>query len=165
MRCASRGFSLLEILVVMTIVAVLAGTIVLGFTGADAERNLRGIAERIAIRVEHARQYALQRNTEWGVYVDPDSYRFFEFDPAQRAWVEQDYRPFRPGEADLDSVSFHVKTERLDVERFGDKDLPKIILFSSGEATPFEWSVQPDWDSQPWIVESDGLGPATASRP
>ena len=159
------GFTLLELLVVFVIVGLLMGTVVLGFTGADAEQAMRGTAERIAMRIELARQYALQRNKEWGVYVEDTDYRFAEFDPIQATWVEQAHRPFLSDGA-IERISFRVAVEGLDLEQFGagEDDLPDIIVFSSGEITPFEWFVDPEWDSLAWVVSSDGLARATVTR-
>ena len=159
------GFTLLELLVVMVIFLVLTGTVVLGFTGADEEQELRGMAERIGARIELARQQSLQRNREWGVFVEPDRYRFAELDTARGQWIDQAYRPFladglRP------RIAFRVEIEGFDREQFGveEENLPNIILFSSGEVTPFKWYLQPAWDAPPWIVSSDGLAEARADR-
>ena len=81
----NSGFTLLEILVVMTIVAILTGTVILGFTGTSVEQDLKGAAQRMAMRVELARQQALQRNREWGIFIRDDGYEFAEFDPDQGA--------------------------------------------------------------------------------
>ena len=69
-------------------------TVILGFTGADEAQRLRGVAERIQVRLELARESALQRNREWGVHVQRNAYRFVEFDPMTGKWVAQQYRPF-----------------------------------------------------------------------
>ena len=161
----SGGFTLLELLVVMVIFLVLTGTVVLGFTGADDEQELRGMAERIGGRIELARQYALQRNREWGVFVESDSYRFAELDTAQGAWIEQAYRPFI-ADGLTPRIDFRVVIEGFDREQFGvsEEELPNIILFSSGEVTPFTWYVEPEWDAAPWIVSSDGLSESRIDR-
>lgn len=157
------GFTLLELLVVMVLFAILMGTVVLGFTGADERQELRGMAERIGIRIELARQYALQRNREWGIFVQEDRYRFAELDTQQGTWVEQAYRPF-VADGLTPRISFRVEIEGFDPEQFGsaEEDLPSIILFSSGEVTPFEWYLEPAWDGPPWVVSSDGLSEARA---
>ena len=155
---------MLELLVVVAMVAILTGTVILGFTGADQEQRLRGAAEQLSYQVELARQYALQRNREWGVYVEPDAIRFAEFDPEQELWVEKVGRPFSgvklPG-----NLEFSVESEGLDqlseAEREG---LPKIILFSSGEVTPFTLTMEPGWESVPWTLSSDGLSRVEAQR-
>ena len=162
-----RGFTLLELLVVIAIVAVLMGTVIVGFTGADEERRLRTVAEDIQRRLELARQNAVQRNREWGVHVQDNSYRFTEFDPQSGIWVTQAQRPFATA-GDVPRIEFDVEIEGFDVGLFGTSDpeeeLPDIVFFSSGEVTPFTWALVPDWGTMPWMLSSDGLAAVTAER-
>ncbi len=162
-RC-HRGFTLLEVLVVVVIVGILTGTVILGFTGADMEQELKGAAQRLAVRVELARQHALQRNREWGIYVRDESYAFAELDPETGSWIERSGRPF--DQEDLpDAIRLRVATEGVGELPFADgEDLPQIVVFSSGEITPFTIMLEPDWDTIPWLVSSDGLSRAAASR-
>ncbi len=161
----ASGFTLLELLVVLIIFAVLTGTLVLGFSGADEEQALRGLAERISARVELARQYALQRNREWGIFVEPDTYRFMELDPQRGRWVEQAYRPF-VSEGRTARIAFRVETEGFDQGQFGvsEEASPDIIVFSNGEVTPFQWYLEPAWQALPWLVRSDGISPSVIER-
>jgi general secretion pathway protein H len=159
-----RGFTLLELLVVVVLVAILTGTVILGFTGADTEQRLRGSAEQMAYAIELARQYALQRNREWGLYVEPDSVRFAEFDPEQRTWVEQTVRPFGETQV-MDNVTLRVESEALnELPNEDEEELPRVMLFSSGEVTPFTLYLEPEWDAAAWEVSSDGLSRTQAER-
>jgi general secretion pathway protein H len=163
---ASRtsGFSLLEILVVLTILAVLTGTVMLSFTGAESEQALKGAAERMAMRIELARQHSLTRNREWGIYVEEAEYRFAEFDPEQQVWIEMVQRPFN--ETDLpDLVGLSLDLEEYDSLPFDEEDeLPQILIFSSGEITPFTLRLEPEWETNPWTVSSDGLARVAVGR-
>ncbi len=158
-----KGFSLLELLVVIAIVGILTGTVILGFTGADLEQYLKGEADRFAIRVELARQYALQRNREWGIFVEEGGYRFAEFDPEQGVWLEKNERPFS-AVSPFETITLRVETDADTLPTTDGKDIPQIIVFSSGEITPFDLYFEPDWESQPWVVQTDGLSPATPER-
>lgn len=163
-RGRAAGFTLLEVLVVVFIVGILTGTVILGFTGADSEQALKGAAERLAVRVELARQYALQRNREWGIFVRDDTYSFAEFDPQSSTWVEREGRPFAQNDLP-EAVRLKVTTEGVGELPFADgEDLPQIVVFSSGEITPFTITLAPDWESIPWEVTSDGLSRAEARR-
>ncbi|HEY5646478.1 MAG TPA: type II secretion system minor pseudopilin GspH [Pseudomonadales bacterium] len=167
-RCHSRqpvgGFTLLELLIVLTILGVITATVMLSFTGADQEQALKGAAERLALRIELARQRSLTRNREWGMFVEIDTYRFAEFDPDQRGWVTQGGRPF--DRDDLPArVRLRVDLEALDDLPFDeDEDLPQILIFSSGEITPFRILIEPEWRTATWVVASDGLAEVTADR-
>jgi len=163
-----RAFTLLEVLVVLTILAILTGTVMLSFTGADLEQSLKGAAERMALRVELARQRALTRNREWGIYVEADAYAFAEFDPDKGFWVQQEGRPFAQNDVPQ-LVALNLELEDFDELPFsgsgkGSEDLPQIVVFSSGEITPFTIRLEPEWDTLPWLVTSDGFSQTQASR-
>lgn len=162
--CAARGFTLLELLIVIVLAATLLGTVVLGFTGADTEQRLRGQADKLAYTIELARQYALQRNREWGLFVEPDSLQFAEFDPEQEQWLTQSGRPW-DGVDLMDGVTLRVESDDVGAVSDADREhLPKVLLFSSGEVTPFSLFLEPEWESLPWEVSSDGLSRTTAQR-
>jgi len=159
----AQGFTLLELLVVVALVAILTGTVMLSLTGADSEQRLKGSAEQLAYRVELARQYALQRNREWGLYVDDNGVRFAEFDPGQSAWIEQTVRPFG-GTVVIENVQLRSETEGFAGLSPRDRErLPQVLVFSSGEVTPFRLFLEPQWNGRVWIVSSDGLSPVRAA--
>ncbi len=159
-----RGFTLLELLVVVSLVGILTGVVVLGFTGADTQQEIKGLAQTMAYRVELARQQALTRNREWGIYVDEQAYRFAEYLPEEGEWEELSRRPF-----DVIDVPEHV-TLRLETEGVGElpfaegERLPQILVFSSGEITPFTVYLEFADTRDPWVVTSDGLARARAVR-
>jgi general secretion pathway protein H len=163
-RRSAAGFTLLEILVVMVIVGILTGTVIFSFTGADSEQRLKGTAQNLAARIELARQHALQRNREWGIYVERDGYRFAEFDVETAQWVEREGRTFGATQVP-EEMELRLKTSGVGELPFADgEDLPQIVVFSSGEITPFTVFVEPDWNTEPWQVTSDGISRTTASR-
>ncbi|MCB1686765.1 MAG: hypothetical protein KDI31_19845, partial [Pseudomonadales bacterium] len=68
--------------------------------------------------------------------------------------------------ADLpDQVSLRLRTEGVGEIPFAEEqDLPQILLFSSGEITPFSLYLEPGERAPAWLVASDGLSRVTASR-
>ena len=170
-----RGFTLIEILVVVVIIGVLAATVMLSFTGGNLAQELRGEAERAALRMELARSNALQRNREWGVLVQEDGYSFLELDPYNAIWVEQSERPLARVTLP-DNMRLRLETEGFELpemlepseeaEDRGEDELPEpnLILCSSGEVTPFTLTFAPEWEASPWFVRSDGLSRVRAER-
>jgi general secretion pathway protein H len=164
LRANRNGFTLIEILVVVVIVAVMAGTVAISFTGADREQLLRTEAERLAMLLEMARQQAVQRNEEWGFFVDESSYGFAAYDEQLGEWVPWNKRPL--SDATLDNIRLRLSVEEqihLPGERSEDAR-PDLVFFSSGESQPFELWLQPNWETRDWRIASDGLSRIEAER-
>jgi len=72
-----RGFTLLELLVVITIMVILAAAVGPGITGTLDGVNLTGGAGKVVDEIEFARQTALTRNlpVEIRIYTDGDTNR------------------------------------------------------------------------------------------
>jgi len=165
------GFTLIEILIVVLVVAILMGVVVSAFSGVDREQKLRGYVERLVMRIEFARDKALQANREWGIYVDDEGVSFAEFDEINDTWVRRSEKPFAR-ESFATTLAFSVEIEQLpelptqrDASNDPEDRLPEILLFSSGETTPFKIRIEPrDWESQPWLVHSDGFSRAAMAR-
>lgn len=155
-RARGCGFTLIELLVVVTIIGVLASVVVLGFVGADRERELKTEAQRLALLIELARDEALQRNEEWGVYIADDHYGFGVYDDRKQTWSEHEDGRFR--RRAVEHMRLAIKVDALVPPGQEElKGVPQIIIFSSGEQTPFEITLKPDWESRPWLVASDGV--------
>ena len=108
----SAGFTFIEILVVMAIIGVLAGTVVLHSIGADRDRKLETEAHRIAALIELARGEAVSRNESWGLVVDETQYGFKIYDELDGSWRDAPNNTFRTRNAPPD-VAFSLQVEGL----------------------------------------------------
>ena len=177
----SAGFTLLELLLVMTIIAILAGTVVVGFGNVGSSQRVRAEAERLALAVEMARSEALRRNALWGLSVDENGYDFKEYDYPEGKWESVARRPFSSHAAD-EGVEFavQVRTEgllfgdlanlasgrsdeeaELAASEFAEEEEEEaldidIAILPGGEITPFDVAVTGE-DAAPWAVRSDGI--------
>lgn len=163
-----QGFTLIEVLVVVVIIAIAMSVIVAGFIGADKEQSFRGFAERMALRVEMARDRAIQTNHEWGIFIEPETLRFAEFDPVSGEWLDRVERPFKIEQTD-DDFRYSVKVEAYPgqdaLATSDDEDLPAVVLFSSGEITPFTLKIEPyAWQTNAWVLSSDGFSRTSTAR-
>ena len=161
----AQGFTLIELLVVVAIVAVLAGLVGTSFVGSGHHPAMEGFAYRMAQRMELARDRALQRNREWGLYINGGEYQFAEFNELTQTWEPYTQRPFHT-ESYAMNVRMDAQVDEYQGQVDADEDsLPEIVLFSSGEVTPFELTIK--HITQPslvWILESDGFTRIKAQR-
>ena len=174
------GFTLLELLLVMTIIGILAATVTLAVSDAGARQRVQTEAERVALAIELARTEALTRNEVWGLSVSPTGYAFQAYDPEEDEWQVLDEPPFLPRRAE-DGLLFGVQAE-LGQRRQADEasgaappflesedddapspaGLPSIAILPGGEITPFEVVVS-SGDLPPWSARSDGIARVLAA--
>lgn len=168
----ARGFTLLEILIVMVLIAILTAaainTINFVVDDADAETEARRIAALGALAAEEA----LLTGREYGLRIDEKELQFFIFDDASGQWqpLAEDNtfhpRPI-PESLDLELVlegqGITLGEENPDAESQTGEDEeelpepPQLVFLSSGEITPFTLSIEAE-DGETWTVEGDLLG-------
>lgn len=81
-----RGFTLIEILVVVAIVTVLLGLAVVKL-GASDESRLQGAAEDLAMRLENVRDEAVIRGQALAFSTDGQGYQFWLADLERNEWL------------------------------------------------------------------------------
>ncbi|MET0376983.1 MAG: GspH/FimT family pseudopilin, partial [Rhizorhabdus sp.] len=87
----SRGFTLIELIVVLVIVAVGATAVMLSLPGP--QRTLRDSSERLAAQAAALRDEAVMSSRPMAIRLQSGGYRFEYFDGA--AWVAETDKPFR----------------------------------------------------------------------
>ena len=174
MRHRQPGFTLIELLVVIviigTIVSIALLSIGVGGDDEDVDRERR----RFASLIEIVRDEAMLQGREFGIEVMQTSYRFVEYDPLARQWVEPPFdelyelRELPEGV----EVALFIDDKRIDLlrepQRLEDPDKkmtsraqtfePHLFVFASGEGTVFEmhfWRPQTDYRA---ILRGDVLG-------
>lgn len=85
-RHAAAGFTLVEILVAIAIVAIASGVAFFAWRGGDAGA-LRREAQRFAGAVEYASQRAQWRHEALGLSVDAAGFRFWQRDVERGTWI------------------------------------------------------------------------------
>lgn len=169
MRRRARGFTLLEVLVVLVIIASMAGLLVLGFRDSP-EQRLRREADALAALLNVAADEAVMRGMELGLAIDDVGYRFVYFDVEKKQWLAVAEKALGPHAfPDTVSVSIQLDGEQLGEqaleriralsERGADEQLrPTLLLLSSGEVTPFTLTLGYG-DEFTVVVSGDGVNP------
>lgn len=136
-----RGFTLLEILVVMVIIAVMTtlGVLSMGTLGQD--RQLDAEVERYADVVAAALEQAVLEGRDFGVYFAPEGYQVYVYAAERQRWetVPDDriYEQHALPEGlemrlELEGRQLQLGTDRPDTPR-----TPQVLVYSSGDVSPY----------------------------
>jgi len=140
----SRGFTLLELLVVLVMIGIILGVMVLSLGDGGRSDQIRQEARRLSTLFSMLSQEAVVNSSEYGVQLKPDGYRFLRFVDGKWQAVENDTllreRQLPEGiELTLyqDKVEVSLQPFSL-LQQEADKAKPQLLFFSSAERTPFE---------------------------
>lgn len=138
-RPLPRGFTLIEILVVIIVVGLLAALAVVNLGGSGQSREMEKEIRELYLLMQTASEQAILNNEEIGLRVLEDGYQFVVFDEQSREWTEQVQRLFRPRSLPEWLVVTPLIEDGLPtLAGEEDKLEPDMVFFSSGEVTPFE---------------------------
>lgn len=175
-RRMARGFSLIEILVVIVIIAIVSGIALLSLGLLGDDRELDTEARRLASLVEVVQDEAVMQGRDFGMEFMTDSYRFVEYDPYGSRWVElfgDELMRLRrlPEDVEFDlyleGQRVQLEYEPADIEETDTEPvvssanndyLPHVLIFSSGDVTPFELRITRQPTDQSVLLEGDFAG-------
>ena len=152
------GFSLLELLTVLIIVGVLAGTVVLTYTSRTETRTLQTHAERFMLTIELARQKSTITNEIWGVKLRSSSYEFLRL-LDDGTWYVIDETPFQHRSVGAD-YWLHARLigQSQNQSIASNKGVePDFVIYPSGEMSPFEVTLTHRATRVERYVFSDGI--------
>lgn len=151
MRQACRGFTLLELMVVMVLVGVLLGMVGLA-TGSTPARLARQEAN-VLIQVLHTlRQQAVLEGREFGLRLEPDSYQVLGLEG-------QGWRPVGGVYRLPEGLELHLELPGQIPSLSTAGEQPQLLLLSSDESTVFTLHLRADKRSL-ISLSSDGLNEA-----
>lgn len=145
----ARGFSLLELLIVVTIIAIFIGATVLSIGVAGRDREMEREMLRLQSLLELLREEALMQSRDYGVMFSANGYRFYLYDYQELAWLEPANDQLLRARQLPEPLSLTLVLEgRNLVLRPGfDADMletprPQVAILASGELTPFAASLR-----------------------
>ena len=144
-RHGSRGFSLIELLVVVFIIGLFAGMAVLSLNVVGVDRELEREALRLQSLLDTLMDEAVLQTRDYGVLFTNNGYRFFVYDYPSLSWLDpvgdEFLREHRLTEPLAMTLFLEDREVVLDSEyepEFGQQPQPQVVLLASGGITPFE---------------------------
>lgn len=172
---SETGFTLVEILVVIFIVMTVLSIGLLSFGIVGDDEELRTETTRYAALAEVAQDDAFMQGREFGIEFMMSAYRFVEYDGLSGLWTDIPddetlrLRPLPDGY----EFELYLEDKRILLDRdpapFEDPDeatsqnsnysySPHLLIYSSGDATPYELHIVRRLDDRRSVVRGDALG-------
>ncbi len=171
----NAGFTLIEILVVVTVIGIIVSIGLLSLSVLGDDRQLRIEARRLSSLLAAAQDEAVMQGREFGLELMRSSYRFVEYDPYEARWLELEIDDIFRERMLPEGLEFDLLLEgrtillsaeaatiadpdSTNVSNTTKKYAPHVLIFSSGEATPFELRIARRSEQQLVILEGNVMG-------
>lgn len=156
------GFTLIELMVVLVVVALLISLVGLNIGGGGERRELEEVTRSLYLRMQAASEEAVVTNREIGLRFHDGRYRFVQLDRDRGQWAAIPAGGLSgarlPEWIELDLITDSGEADALETED-DDELQPDLVFFSSGESTAFDlylwWEEADDGDAQ--LLSSDGV--------
>lgn len=159
---SDRGFTLLEVMVVLVIIGTIIGIITIT---VDTRREKVTIAvDRLASLTRLASEEAVLRSRELALEIKPDGYHFLTlgdegFIPLEGDSLLKERKLPEDLELELYLLGEPVEIDAKKDELSGKVEKPpRILLFSSGEMTPFELRIRDPYTEEEYSVAGEMTG-------
>jgi general secretion pathway protein H len=144
-RVHIHGFTLVEILVVVVIIAIVSAGVILSVNLTGRDSDLEKESNRLLALVNYAREQAELQTREYGLLFRDDGYEFLTFD-VRRGWrdvYEDDALRDRNLPAGLDvRLSVEGRPVVLTKPKDAKDKTPQVMIYSNGDLTSFEITVE-----------------------
>lgn len=184
---SSRGFTLLELLVVMVIIGVLATMVSLAVGGRAVDDRLQAESRRLEELFRLASDEAQAKGLEFGFRQTEDGFEFLVPDGQTGVWevvsdglfrprqipapfvlqLRVDGRLLKPVKSEPAQTQAKEGVDALDpVKRADDSQRiePQILILSTGEMTPFTLDLRLPDAPDSYRVEGNALGELALAR-
>lgn len=141
LRQRPSGFTLIEILVVLVVVGMLVALATFTMGGNSLRRDLDNEVEQLFLLMQTVSEQAVLNNTEFGLIIDLEEeyYQFLAYDLQTGAWTPTAERLLRQRSIpQWMIITPYIENDAPRLASDDDQPRPDVVLFSSGETTPFE---------------------------
>lgn len=181
-RPGERGFTLVELMVVVLIIGLMAAGLVLSVSVTGRDSELEKESERAFQLIKYAREKAELQTREFGLYFGDHDYQFLTFDPRKGLWRAVDEDDALRARRLPEGLKFRLIVEGREVvlKAPDEKDkskktkeqlekealafLPHVMIFSNGDLTSFQLTLERDDPARSVTIGSNDKGGIEAGK-
>ncbi|MBU2704405.1 type II secretion system minor pseudopilin GspH [Zooshikella marina] len=170
----SKGFTLVEVLVVIVIIGTLVGiTMVSPLMRDGGQKVLQDESRRLQQLFQLAADHALLKGVELGFKSDGRRYEWLQFNEGEGAWQPIEEGHFQQYEMPdglildvkpeedpfLNSKSTTLSKSKSNSTKQKDKGkvTPDVVVYSDSQVTPFRMTLSDDNSKTPYYLVTDGF--------
>lgn len=139
-----KGFSLLELIVVIAIMATVTGVVIPRINFGGDKKQMKTEATRLAELFRRASDESIFKGSELGIRFTDNDYQFLKLEGGNREgkWVQYDDKTFRKREwpegfeVELQIAGVAVVLESAEDAKIDEKTRPHVMMLSNGEIMP-----------------------------
>jgi general secretion pathway protein H len=147
-RAAVRGFTLIEILVVVAIIALVSAGMLLSISLTGRDRDLEKESDRLLALFTYAREQAELQTREYGILFQDDGYEFLAYDPRRAAWRSVFEDEVLAARKLPDGLGVKLMVDARPVVLSRPKNAtdktPQVMIFSNGDLSAFAATLERD---------------------
>lgn len=132
---ANRGFTLIEIMIVMVIIGITVGFALLSYGDFGASKRILFAADQLVNTVKLAQQQAILTSTTYGLCIDHTSYQILRFNDSSKWQAASNKGLYKINYWPTNTV-INLKTYNKPIA-----GAPAIVINPSGDMTPFSLSL------------------------
>lgn len=130
----NRGFTLIEILIVIVIIGITVGFALIAFGDFGASKRIMFSAEQLVNTLRLAQQQSILETSTLGLHIDTNSYQVLRFDESSHWQPISNKGIFKVNYFPQNTlITLVTNSKPL-------RGAPEIIINSSGDMTPFTLS-------------------------
>lgn len=144
---SQRGFTLIEILVVVLIIGIMVAGTVLSVGVAHGDRELENERDRLLALTSYVREQGAMQNREFGMRCFQGGYEFLAYNARLNRWERVEEEPTMRARLLPQGIDLTVAVEGRRIilpaqEVLPDELAPQVMLLSSGELNLFELTLR-----------------------
>jgi general secretion pathway protein H len=158
----ARGFTLVEILVVVVIIGIVTAGILLSVNVTGRDRDLERESDRLLALFKYAREQAELQTREYGIMFQDDGYEFLTYDTRRDTWRSVFEDDALRARRLPDGLGVRLSVDARPVVLTRPKDAkdktPQVMIFSNGDLSTFVATLEREGGVRSVTLTQDNTG-------